>query len=351
MVLADIALQNFRSHTKKTFTFSDGITLISGANTAGKTNMLEAIVLLSTGKSFRAKRESEMLSWHKEVSLVKGKVRSKNENETLEVRLTSGMVQGVKAQIKKYMVNGVARRQVDFIGNVRTVLFWPEDLELVIDSPSIRRTYLDGVLVQIDREYRRNLFSYERGVRQRNRLLFAIGEGKAGRNQLLFWNQLLIRTGSYLTEARQQFLAAINEMSIAGLSYRVTYEKSVISEARLEQYAGEEVAAHTTLVGPHRDDFIVYEVRGKDTMDLSRYGSRGEQRLGVLWLKFSELSYIEHMTGSRPILLLDDVFSELDPKHRAMVLGIITKQQTIITSADPETFQELKTMPHEIIQL
>ncbi len=351
MVLTDIALQNFRSHTKNTFSFSDGVTLIFGPNTAGKTNILEAIVLLSTGKSFRAKRESEMLAWHKEIARVKGVIREAADTQKLEVILTHGIVAGVKAQIKKYLVNGVARRQLDFIGNIRSVLFWPEDLELVVDSPSIRRAYLDGVLTQVDREYRRNLQSYERGIRQRNRLLYAIGEGKAGRNQLVFWNQLLIKTGAYITQARQQFLTAINSMPIEGLRYRVTYEKSVISETRLEQYKTEEVAAHMTLVGPHRDDFIVYEIHGDEDMDLSRFGSRGEQRLGVLWLKFAELSYIEQRTGSRPLLLLDDVFSELDPKHRSMVLGIMTKQQTIMTSADPETLRELKPVSHEIIRL
>ena len=308
-------------------------------------------MLLSTGKSFRAKRESEMLAWHREVATVKGELRGEGGTEAIEVRLTGGMVQGDQAPVKRYFVNGVARRQMDFIGNLKSVLFWPEDLELIIDSPSIRRKYLDGVLLQIDREYRRNLLSYERGVRQRNRLLDLISDGKATHSQLLFWNQLLIKSGSYITEARQQYLTAINTLSIAGLSYKVTYDKSIISESRLAQYAMEEVAARSTLVGPHRDDFIVYEVRGNTDMDLSRFGSRGEQRLSVLWLKFAELAYIEATTCTRPMLLLDDVFSELDPAHRKLVLGIVTKQQTIITSADPDIVRELKKVPHEIIQL
>lgn len=351
MILRDITLQNFRGHTKATFRFPEGTVLILGPNTSGKTNILEGIVLLATGKSFRAKRESEMLAWHREVATVKGNVLTDGEPQTLEVRLTNGAVQDNKTPVKKYLVHGISRRQVDFIGNLRSVLFWPEDLELITDSPSIRRNYMDGVLMQIDREYRRNLLSYERGVRQRNRLLDLINDGRATRSQLLFWDQLLIRAGSYITQARQQFLTAINETSIGSTTYRVTYEKSVISESRLEQYAMEEVAARSTLVGPHRDDFIVYEIRGKEEMDLSRFGSRGEQRLGVLWLKFAELSYIERVTGARPMLLLDDVFSELDPAHRKLVLGIVTKQQTIITSADPDIVRELKTVPHEIIKL
>lgn len=308
-------------------------------------------MLLCVGKSFRAKRETEMLSWHKEVSIIKGVISDDSDTQTLEVRLTGGVVQGKPAQIKRYLVNGVARRQIDFVGNLRGVLFWPEDLELITDSPSIRRKYMDGVLTQIDREYRRNLASYERAIRQRNRLLDLINDRKATRSQLVFWNNLVIQTGTYITHARQQFLTAIHDFKIQGVSYRVEYDKSVISEARLEQYASEEVAARSTLVGPHRDDFVVYELRGKEEMDLSRYGSRGEQRLGVLWLKFAELSYIEKITGSRPILLLDDVFSELDPGHRAIVGELMTKQQTVITSADPETLTELKDVAHEIIRL
>jgi DNA replication and repair protein RecF len=350
-MLSSISFQNFRSHTKATFRVAPGITLIYGANTAGKTNILEGIMLLCVGKSFRAKRETEMLSWHKEVSIIQGIISDGTDTQTLEVRLTGGMVQGKPAQIKRYLVNGVARRQIDLVGNLRGVLFWPEDLELITDSPSIRRKYMDGVLTQIDREYRRNLASYERAIRQRNRLLDLINDRKATRSQLVFWNDLVIQTGTYITHARQQFLTSIHDFKIQGVSYRVEYDKSVISEARLEQYASEEVAARSTLVGPHRDDFVVYELRGKEEMDLSRYGSRGEQRLGVLWLKFAELSYIEKITGSRPILLLDDVFSELDPVHRAIVGELMTKQQTLITSADPETLTELKDVAHEIIRL
>lgn len=265
--------------------------------------------------------------------------------DKLELVMTTGEVNGQKAPLKKYLVNGVARRQIDFIGNLRAVLFWPEDLELVTDSPSLRRKYLDSVLVQVDREYRRNLLSYERGLRQRNRLLDFINEGTAHRHQLTFWNQLLIKAGGYITEKRGEYINFVNECQMTNAKYQIEYDKSVISESRLEQYAEEEVAAKATLVGPHRDDFVMKKLKMKNVklkienqeegLELSKYGSRGEQRLAILWLKLAELSYIEREVGDKPVLLLDDIFSEFDEKHRQLVYELIGNQQTIITSADP----------------
>lgn len=327
MILQSLLLQSFRSYDKKNFTFSPETTLIVGPNTAGKTNILEAIMFLATGKSFRADADREAITWNKELSVISCQLSANHDNAKLELFITQGEVQGQRAPLKKYLVNGVPRRQIDFVGNLRVVLFWPEHLELVTDSPSLRRKYLDSVLVQVDREYRRNLASYERGLRQRNRLLDLMSEGKAGRGQLLFWNQLLIKAGGCLTDSRAAFIDFVNKNN----NFLLEYDKSIISESRLEQYAKEEVAAKATLVGPHRDDFTFF-VGGRD---MSKFGSRGQQRLTVLWLKLAELAYIEKETGERPILLLDDIFSELDEGHRRLVMDLVGKQQTIITSADP----------------
>lgn len=327
MILYELTLQNFRCYDKKNFTFSPETTLIVGPNTAGKTNILEAIMFLATGKSFRADADREVITWNKELSVISCQLSANHDNTKLELFITQGEVQGQRAPLKKYLVNGVPRRQIDFVGNLRVVLFWPEHLELVTDSPSLRRKYLDSVLVQVDREYRRNLASYERGLRQRNRLLDLVNEGKAGRGQLLFWNQLLIKAGGHLTDSRAAFIDFVNKNN----NFLLEYDKSIISESRLEQYAKEEVAAKATLVGPHRDDFTFF-VGGRD---MSKFGSRGQQRLTVLWLKLAELAYIEKETGERPILLLDDIFSELDEGHRRLVMDLVGKQQTIITSADP----------------
>ncbi|MBI5620653.1 DNA replication and repair protein RecF [Candidatus Gottesmanbacteria bacterium] len=340
MQLQHLTIQSFRSYPKKTFEFSPKTTIIIGPNTAGKTNILEAIMFLATGKSFRADADREAVRWEAEMSNVKCQMSNEEDQIQLELFLTQGEVQGQKAPLKKYMVNGVARRQEDFVGNLRAVLFWPEHLELVTDSPSIRRRYLDSVLVQVDREYQRNLLSYERGLRQRNRLLDFINEGKAGRGQLLFWNQLLIKAGGYITDKRAAYIHYVNSYQLSAISYQIQYDKSVISEGRLEQYAAEEVGAKATLVGPHRDDFTINKQQTTNSkqpeqyVELSKYGSRGEQRLAVLWMKLAELSYIEKATGERPMLLLDDIFSELDEEHRKLIIDLVGRQQTILTSAD-----------------
>jgi len=358
MRLVAISLQRFRIYEKQSFIFSPSVTVFIGPNAIGKTNILEGIVLSALGKSFRAVRDSDMIMWGSDVARVKNTISSSmtdggKEETMLEVLLTSGLVNGQKTQVKKYLVNGVPRRQVDFIGHLHVVLFAPTDIELVTESPSIRREYLNSVLVQTDREYRRNLQSYERGLRQRNSLLDRIFDGTAPRSQLLFWDQLLIKSGSYITECRRKYIEAINNYVLDNLHYRIVYDPSVISAARLDQYKEEEIAAKSTLVGPQRDDFRFEEIGTNETyIDIARFGSRGEQRLVVLWLKLAELTFIERVTGDKPLLLLDDIFSELDEQSRNMVLTIISKQQTVITSAEEEVIPMLKHIAHiKIVRL
>ncbi|KKS84958.1 MAG: replication and repair protein RecF protein [Candidatus Gottesmanbacteria bacterium GW2011_GWA1_43_11] len=376
MQLQELNLKNFRNYSKRTFIFSQNTTVFVGPNAIGKTNILEAIFLLAIGKSFRAEREGEMVRIGEEVGRVKGICHpdqsadwrsvegsfspnsrvidssppeaDRNDNiNDLEVIVTGGFVQGVKTPIKKFLVNGVPRRIVDFAGQLKAVLFHPEDLDLVRGSPSGRRRYLDFVLTQTDREYRRSLSAYERAVRQRNRLLERIRDGFANRQQLYFWDQVLIRDGGYLQKKREELITAINVSDKPFGEFRLLYDHSYISETRLTQYAEEEVAAGVTLVGPHRDDVQFFD----DKRSLAAYGSRGEQRLLVLWLKLCELRYIKEITGERPLLLLDDIFSELDHPHREEVLKLINLQQTIITSADRHFVPEQYLKDTEMIEL
>lgn len=317
------------------FAFSPQTTLIVGPNASGKTNILEAIMLLATAKSFRADQDREAIRWKEHRATVQCHLSNAEGVTRLELSIANGDGGEQRTPSKAYFVNGVPRRQVDFMGHLRAVLFWPEHLELVTNSPSLRRSYLDSVLVQVDREYRRNLLSYERGLRQRNRLLHMISDGRASREHLLFWNQLLVKAGGYLTQKRSELIDFYNRHSWEK-GYAISYGKSVISDARLKQYADEEVAAKATLVGPHRDDFLV-SMGGNN---LSKYGSRGEQRLAVLWMKRAELAFITERVGERPILLLDDMFSELDSRHRQLVVELIGRQQTILTSSDPAIIGE-----------
>lgn len=366
MTLSSITLSSVRTYEKHQFFFSPHVTVIVGANAIGKTNIIESIWYMATGKAFRGDSDQDMIMWDKDVAHIKADVIVLGEAETLEAVITHGMMHGMKTSIKRFFINKVPKRGIDFAGAFKTVLFWPNDLELIIDSPSIRRKYLDHVLSQVDREYRRNLVSYERGLRQRNKVLQDIFDGRASRSHLFFWNQLLINAGTYITEKRMEYLEFINASDFSSVTYRTVYDKSIISTERLERYKDEEVSARVTLVGPHRDDFSVEKVTNTKekrhnrrlndssirrfddvSMDVSRFGSRGEQRLAVLWLKLAELSFIEKKTGERPILLLDDIFSELDDESRAIVFSVLPKQQSIITSADDSV---LSLIQHHVVK-
>lgn len=346
-MIGKIALSSFRNFSSKVVEFTDGVTLIIGPNASGKTNILESLFLLSTGRSFKAKVEEEMVNYDKDIARVKGKLFNKTILEAIVTRglIDIGADRPEKVARKKLLVNGIPKRLIDFSGNFKTVLFGPWDMDLVTESPSLRRKFLDTVLSQIDREYRRSVLSYEKGVRQRNRLLFRIREEGASRSQLSFWNQLLIKNGDYITAKREEFIEFCNlHQSQIVNHFSLSYDRSIISEGRLEQYKEEEVAAATTLVGPHRDDmqFKIKNLKFKIDRDLSAYGSRGEQRMGILWLKMAELAYIEEKSGEKPTLLLDDIFSELDHEHRDVVINLTKNQQTIITTADPHFVANLK---------
>ena len=330
MHLLSLSLQHFRNYTKHTFAFSPKVTLLVGENAKGKTNVLEAIALLSTGESFRADKIEEMVQWGKEVGRVKGLIDSEIE---LEVVLTTGMVQGERVQKRKYLLDGAGKRKKDLVGHLVTVVFRPEDLDLISGSPSLRRKFFDTVLTQIDREYRDARDAYEKALQRRNALLDVLREGNTTRATFTFWDQLLIKHGNTLTDKRQKFCDFLNARVEFPMEFHITYDPSTISEHRLHQYAVEEVAAGHTLVGPHKDDWFLTLENGQKK-ELSAYGSRGEQRMGVLWLKIGELDYAEHTLKERPILLLDDIFSELDEDHRDMVEKVVKKQQTIMTATE-----------------
>ena len=332
MRLKYLKVEDFRNYSKKLFEFSDNTSLIVGDNASGKTNVLEAIYLLATGRSFRATKEEQMILYGKEIGRVKGEL----EELELEIVLSVGEVGGQKTPKKRYLINGVGKRRMDFVGRLRAVLFRPEDIELILGSPGQRRDYLDSVLEQVDGEYRRSILAYQKGLRQRNKLLERIREGEAERKQLLFWNQILIKNGELVHKARQGFLGFVNDrLRKRELDLQLKHDASLISEARLEQYAEQEVAAGATLVGPHRDEFLfIIQRKGKAKKNLAIYGSRGEQRMAVLAVKLAELGFVHQETETKPLLLLDDIFSELDDGNRDEVLKLLPRQQTMVTSTD-----------------
>lgn len=314
-MVKSLLLQNFRNYEKREFKFGENTTLIAGPNASGKTNVLEAIYALATGKSFRAELEKELIRDGGPFARAQGK----SATADLEI------IWDNRTRLQKlYRINGVGKRQVDFVGNLRAVLFGPQDIEIVADSPSIRRRYLDSVLSLVHRDYRVASQIYEKALRQRNSLLVRIRDYRLSTtdysSQLEYWDRLLIENGTIIHDRRREYLDFLG----------FPYDHSIISLERLKKYAAEEVAAATTLVGPQRDDFTVI----KNGKNLHSFGSRGEQRLAVFDMKLRELSYVEKATGGKPVLLLDDIFSELDHANRHRILEVIPKQQTIMTTTD-----------------
>lgn len=347
MILNKIELTDFRNYLFQSFEFSTGVNVVWGKNASGKTNLLESIYLLSTGNSFRAKLIDEMVRFGQELGRVNGKISEAKETRDLEIMVTRGVVGGQKTLKRKYLVDGASKRRRDYIGLLPVVIFRPEDMDMLTGGPDIRRTFMDEILSQVSEAYARSLSTYTQALRRRNKLLDAVREGLVSRYSLAFWDSLLIKHGLILIEEREGLVKYINslwERSELFNQLKMVYDKSLISEARLAQYKDEELAAGYTLVGPHKDDFRV--TSGGDR-DLAIYGSRGEQRMTVLALKLGEIYFAEERGGEKPLLLLDDIFSELDQVHRKEVLRVMTGRQVVVTTAmkeDLELFSEAKVI-------
>lgn len=349
MQIKTLSIQNFRNHKKASFAFSHE-TIIIGKNTAGKTNILEALYLLSHGKSFKAEKEINIITTDKEFARIEGEIR---DEEDEKIRLTVILALREKRFTKKFMVNNVTRRQIDFTSNFNTVLFTPEDLDIITDSPSTRRSYINAILSQSSREYRVTLVNYEKALRRRNKMLWLEREGKKsfGVAEFEYWDNLLIENGNFITLAREEFIGFVNQSEKKIFSFEIFYDKSTISRARLDKYHDAERASAQTLVGPNRDDFLFqFETTKKS---LSEFGSRGEQRLTIFQVKLLETLFLIYKTEKTPVLLLDDIFSELDDENIQKVLDLLPEQQTIITTTHREFIPKkmLKKEDVKIIEL
>ncbi|MBT3250163.1 MAG: AAA family ATPase [Candidatus Pacebacteria bacterium] len=345
MQLNQLALAHFRSYDSKLIKFDYPTTIIVGPNAAGKTSIIEAIHLLASGDSLRATKIEQMIGFEQELARVKGKVQASDDEVTLEVILTRGEVQGKKVQKRIFSINDTRRAKRKFVGQLLTVVFRPEDMRLVEGSKRRRRDFMDIPLSLIDSEYLRAVNTYGKALTKRNRLLTQIREGLMPRETLTFWTLTVLKHGQIIQKKRQQFLDFFKSVDFP-VPFSVEYDSSLMTEERMEKYAEREIAAGHTLIGPHKDDLIVKlavetEASGEERRDIALYGSRGQQRMGVLWLKTCELSFLEHETQEKPLLLLDDVLSELDDSHQQLVLNLLDGNQTIITTASFETAQEI----------
>jgi DNA replication and repair protein RecF len=314
-------------------------------------------VLLAWGRSHRTSSDAELVRWGSDLARVEGIAGDLDQEHpaTIEVALARSAEAGGRKRIR---VNGVPRRATGLVGLLRTVIFAPEEMLLVAGSPGLRRSAIDGLAGQRSSAYLRDLATYGRALQQRNSLLRAIREEEADRTQLRFWDETFLEAGSAIVAERLALLRALSgplagahaeiapEESAAPLGLRYATNASGFPgesprEAlarRLVETADKEIWNGSTLVGPHRDD-VVFEQAGRD---LATFASRGQQRTAILAYKLAELDLLTELDGSPPLLLLDDVFSELDPERRAhLVRRIAGLPQAFVTTTtlddlDPE---------------
>lgn len=374
MRIRELRLTDFRSYPELAVAFPPGPQVIAGPNAAGKTNLLEAIAVLASGHSHRTRADAELVRWgtgFARVEAVLGPARDTMaatggpapadrdplaHADTLEVLIPGPVAVGGAGLRRQVHINGVPRRAEALAAHLRAVTFSPEAMLLVVGPPSLRRDEVDTLTSQLRPPHRRGLGVYGRALAQRNSLLRLVREERASRDELPYWDRVLVEEGSAIVERRLEALAdlaaplaaahaeiAPDEPPLA-ISYAASappHRGESAAEAlrrRLAETAEKELWNGMTLVGPHRDD-AVFRLGDRE---LGTFGSRGQQRTAILALKLAQLEAIWRTSGAVPLLLLDDVFSELDPDRRSHLVRRIDElpQAFVTTTAladlDPE---------------
>lgn len=353
MILKSISLQNFRNYSKAQFEFSPTTTIIIGPNAIGKSNIVEAIYLLSTGKSQRSDKQSQLIKFGTKNCHVNGVITESvnDEQQKLDVvlvELTTGFLQ------RRYRINGVSKRRLDFASVMPVVEFSPLDLDLVSGQPGVRRRFLDMAIESVDLEYRRAVGEYTKSLQQRNALLRDVQEtGVRDTAQFTYWDDLLITNGKIISTKRGEFIKYANNRKNELFVHELIYDKSEITRERLDKYKNAEIGSGVTLVGPHRDDILIKSKNkySDSYEEIKHFGSRGQQRLVALELKLAQISLINERSQTKPILLLDDVFSELDEENIGHVLELMNQYQTIATATHKEFINHQNLEGLKVIEL
>lgn len=371
MQLTELSLWNFRNYGRLHLELEGDLFLLVGANAQGKTNLLEAIGLLVTGRSPRTSRHRDLVRWGETHGGVRARARRRHSSVEVEVRL---QVDGPRT----LLVHGKpVSRTSQLLGQLHAVFFFPDDLQMVKGSPALRRRFLDLQLSQVNRAYRERLVAYQRILRQRNALLAQGLSGRETAARLSPWDQQLAEVGGRLMAQRAQAVAALSRRAqevhqqISGgrerliLTYRPFWATAAEGgegagageealgpdagaeppadpewwserlEEEIQRRRGEEIYRRSTLVGPQRDDLDIW-IDGRPARS---FASQGQQRTVVLACKMAEVEYICEQTGEAPLLLLDDVFSELDERRRTQLLETVGSQgQTFVTSTTPDVY-------------
>lgn len=345
MLLKQIVLHNFRNFNEKTFYFHPFLTIIIGRNAQGKTNLLESIFFLINGVGFRETKEIELLSFlTKQNASVEGVFGAEDRVSRFKIILSPRSDKVVKTFLVNKSKKGFAHYMRE-LGHA--ILFTPQHIEILTGSPQGRREYFNKAICLHDLEYKRRLVNYENGLRRRNKILENHTDRIKLKEEISFWNDFLCEQAAYIVKKREEYTLFLNENSnIDKKEFGVEYLKNEFSEKRLKEILEIETKVRRTIIGPQKDDFQMFI--GKK--DVHRFASRSEQRLTIFWLKLNEITYVEKITKKKPILLFDDIFSELDNKNRKLVLDLIKKYQTVVTTTEAEVLQ-LVDSSHSLITL
>ena len=347
MRIKKLKVENFRNLENLDIEFSEGVNIIYGNNAQGKTNIIESIYIFSFGKSFRANKDIELLKFDKEYFLSNIKIMKKDRE--LEMDFGFDKISN-KKMIK---VNGVIQKKIsDIIGKLNVVVFKPEDIKIVTDSPSIRRKYIDYLISSISKSYLENITKYKKVMEERNNLLKEIKLRLKGSknldetdsNFLDVYDKLLSKLNWEIYNERKRVIEKLNnyiydihlkltENYINNEKLHIKYVSNVAEDIEkmynnLSKSRLNDISKGYTSLGIHRDDYII----SINSLDVSIYGSQGQKKSSIISLKLSELKVIEEVIGEKPVLLLDDYMSELDEKRRLKFLDIIEDIQIIITT-------------------
>jgi len=365
--LTHLHLSRFRNYDSLEWAPAPGLTVLFGANAQGKSNLLEAVAFLSLARSPRAASDRETIAWSaltetEPVARLVGRIEKRGGPLEIEIAvraLQEGQPAAAESVVQKRIrVNGVALRASELVGQLAVAIFSPEDIELVIGSPSQRRRFLDMTISQVDRRYLRALQRYQRVVLQRNHLLRRLSEGAARPEELEYWDHELAQNGATLIVRRRASVAQLAaeatvahaRLSGGGEAFTLVYREAWgpngtappagADEIEVARALGVALAlglprdtkAGATLLGPHRDDLLFF----LNDRALASFGSRGQQRSAVLALRLAEARYLEASTGEAPVILLDDALSELDLARRCFVMELAaSREQALVTVSEP----------------
>ena len=339
MVIKSLKLKNYRNYELLDMTFDSKTNILYGDNAQGKTNILEALYLSGTTKSHRGTKDRDLIQFGREESHLETIVEKKGMEFQIDMHLKKNSPKGIA--INKIPI----RKASELFGIVHFVFFSPEDLNIIKDGPAGRRRFIDLELSQIDKVYLSNLSNYNRIINQRNSLLKELYHQDHLMDTLDIWDMQLAEYGTKVIESRKQFIRQVNQI-IADIHYRLTggrerielsYESSLGSLSlgqALKKNRERDIRMKSTSVGPHRDDLCFLS----GDLDIRKFGSQGQQRTAALSLKLSEIELVKEVIKDTPILLLDDVLSELDKHRQNYLLDSIHDIQTVITCTGLDEF-------------